>query len=84
MGKLAALVVALGSLTLMGCVAPLMMAPAMLSSAMPAMTMMGASTAARSAAARQQTATTTTNSQTIFNPFWAKKKTDDTNQTATR
>jgi len=53
-----------------------MMAPAMLS--------MGASTAARSAMMRQQQTTATTNSPLKFEPFWAKKKTDDTNQTATR
>ena len=76
MGKPAALVGALVSLSLMGCVAPLMMAPAMLS--------MGASTAARSAMARQQQTTATTKSALNFEPFWAKKKTDETNQTATR
>jgi hypothetical protein len=76
MGKPAALAGALVSLSLTGCVAPLMMAPAMLS--------MGASTAARSAMTRQQQATATTNSPMKFEPFWAKKKTDDTSQTATR
>jgi hypothetical protein len=82
--KLAASTAALACLCLAGCVAPLMMAPAMLSSAMPAMTAMGASTAARSAMARQQQAATGNASQTKFEPFWAKKKEDDASQTATR
>ena len=76
MGKPAALAAAIAGLSLTGCVAPLMLAPAMLS--------MGASTAARSAMMRQQQTTATTNSPLKFEPFWAKKKTDDTNQTATR
>ena len=84
MGKLAVLATASASLAITGCVAPLMMAPALISSAMPAMTAVGASTAARSAMKRQQQVTAATNSQTKFQPFWAKKKTDDTDQTATR
>jgi hypothetical protein len=49
-------VLALWVFTLCGCVAPLLMAPAMISSAFPAMVAMTASAAARSAAARQQQA----------------------------
>ena len=82
--KLVALAAVIASLCLTGCVAPLMMAPAMLSSAMPAMTAMGASTAARSAMARQQQAATGNTAQPKVEPFWAKKKTDETNQAATR
>lgn len=62
---------AVACLALAGCVAPLMMAPAMLSSAMPAMTMMGASTAARSAVTRQQQPTDGTAPK--LQVPWAKK-----------
>lgn len=62
---------------LSGCVAPLMMAPAIMSSAMPAMTMMGASTAARSAVARQQQ--TADGTVPKFQPPWAKLKNESEN-----